>query len=295
MVGTRKSGWRKILRLPLYLLALTMVLPYYWMVIGAFKSVPELKKVPPTFIVENPSLNNFYDSVGNLPPDHTQGLFQRLTDAPWGFGSFFVNSIFVTVSVTVLSLLIASAAAYVLAKLRIPGRNLIFILVVASMMVPWQVLFIPNFLTIKNLGWINTFEALIVPALPKAFAVFFLRQFMIGLPDEMLEAARIDGASEFRIWWQIVLPLVRPALTAIAIFTVLGEWNNFVWPLVVIQDAQHGTIPLALSRLNQSAFGSSTLGVLMAGSLLASIPTVIMFLTFQKQFVEGITVAGVKG
>ena len=295
MVGSKRTAWRKVARLPLYLLAVTMVLPYYWMLIGAFKSVPELKRNPPSFIVENPSFNNFFDPAGNKPPDHTLGLFQRLTDAPWGFGTFYFNSIMITVTVTVFSLLIASAAAYVLAKLQIPGRNVLFIIVIASMMVPWQVLFIPNFLTVKNLGWINTFQALIIPALPKAFAVFFLRQFMLSLPDEMLEAARIDGASEFRIWWQIVLPLVRPALTAITIFTVLGEWNNFVWPLVVIQDSEHATIPLALSRLNQSFFGSSTLGVLMAGSLLASIPTVIMFLTFQKQFVEGIALSSVKG
>ncbi|HEX2913633.1 MAG TPA: carbohydrate ABC transporter permease [Chloroflexia bacterium] len=295
MVGSKKAPWMKIFRLPLYLLALTMVLPYYWMLIGAFKSVPELRKVPPTFIVQNPTFNNFYDPVGNKPPDHTLGLFQRLTDAPWGFGSFFVNSLIVTTVITILSLLIASAAAYALAKLRIPGRNILFLLIVASMMVPWQVLFIPNFLTIKNLGWINSFQALIIPALPKAFAVFFLRQFMTSLPDEMLEAARIDGASEFRIWWQIVMPLIRPALTAMSIFTILGEWNNFVWPLVVIQDSAHATIPLALSRLNQAFFGSSTLGVLMAGSLLASIPTVIMFLAFQKQFVEGIALSSVKG
>lgn len=295
MVGTKRTVWGRILRIPLYLLALTMVIPYYWMVIGAFKTVPELKKNPPTFFVQNPTLNNFFDPLGNKPPDHVQGLFQRLTDAPWGFGSFYANSIFITVTITVFSLLIASAAAYVLAKLRIPGRNVLFLIVVASMMVPWQVLFIPNFLTVKNLGWINTFQALIIPALPKAFAVFFLRQFMLSISDEVLEAARIDGASEFRIWGQIVLPLVTPALSALTIFTVLGEWNNFVWPLVVIQDAEHGTIPLALSRLNQASFGSSTLGVMMVGSLLASIPTVIMFLALQKQFVEGLAVGSVKG
>jgi len=272
-----------------------MIVPYYWMVIGAFKPVPEIKRNPPTFIAENPSFNNFYDALGNTPPDHTQGLFQRFNDAPLGFGTFFLNSLFITTTITILSLVIASAAAYVLAKMRIPGRNIIFLLIIASMMVPWQVLFIPNFLTMKTLGWINSYWALIIPALPKAFAVFFLRQYMLSLPDEMLDAGRIDGAGEVRIWWQLVMPLVRPALTAMTIFTVLGEWNNFVWPLVVIQDADHATLPLALSRLNQDLTGSSTLGVMLAASLLTSIPTVIMFLAFQKQFVEGIALSSVKG
>ena len=296
MVGYRRAPWvYKLLRLPLYVLAVTMIVPYYWMVIGAFKSVPEIKRNPPTFVAENPTFNNFYDQLGNKPPDHTDGLFQRFSDASLGFWSFFLNSLFITTTITIFSLLIASAAAYVLAKTQFPGRGIIFLIVLASMMVPWQVLFIPNFLTIKTFGWINTYWALIIPALPKAFAVFFLRQYMLSLPDEMLDAGRIDGAGEIRIWWQLVLPLVRPALTAMTIFTVLGEWNNFVWPLIVIQDADHATLPLALSRLNQTLIGSSTLGVMLAASLLASIPTVIMFLTFQKQFVEGIALTGVKG
>ncbi len=297
MVGSNRSPWLKYgIRVPVFLLAMTMLLPYYWMVLGSFKTVPELVKVPPSFFITDPTLNNFYDPLGNKPPNHILGLFQRLTDAPFGFLTFFLNSLFVTITITVLSLLIASLAAYVLAKVQLPGREIIFIVVVASMMVPWQVLFIPNFLTIKDLGWINTYQGLIIPALPKAFAVFFLRQYMKSLPDEMLEAARIDGASEFRIFGQIVLPLIIPALSAMTIFTVLGEWNNFVWPLIVVQDAEHGTLPLALSRLNSTIFsGPGTQGVLMAASLLASIPTVIMFLAFQKQFVEGIALTGQKG
>jgi len=178
MVGSNSLGWaNKILRSPLYVLALTMIVPYYWMVIGAFKPVPEIKRNPPTFITENPSFNNFYDALGNKLPDHTDGLFQRFSDAPLGFWTYFLNSLFITITVTVLSLLIAAAAAYVLAKMQVPDRQVIFLIIIASMMVPWQVLFIPNFLTMKTLGWINSYWALIIPALPKTFAVFFCTYF----------------------------------------------------------------------------------------------------------------------
>lgn len=189
----------------------------------------------------------------------------------------------------------ASAAAYVLAKLKIPGRNVIFLIILASMMVPWQVTIIPNFLTMRDFGWINSYEALIIPALAKAFAVFFLRQYMLSLPDELLDAARIDGAGEVRIWWSIILPLVRPALTAMAIFVVLGEWNNFLWPLIMVQDDAYATLPLILARMSNTLLSPATTGVVMVASLLTSLPTVIFFLIFQRQFVEGIALTGVKG
>lgn len=296
MVGAnRKTLLGSLIKVPFLLLALTMIVPYYWMVIGAFKPVPELIRNPPTFFIEQPTLNNFYDPLGNTPPNHVAGLFQRLQDARWGFGSYFFNSVFITISVTVLALLIASATAYVLAKQRIPGRHLLFIIIISSMMVPWQVTLIPNFLTVRNLDWLNTYWALIIPALPKAFAVFFLRQYLLSMPNELLDAARIDGAGEVRIWWSIVLPLIRPALTAMAIFILLAEWNNFLWPLIVVQDGNHATLPLALARLNSNLLGPQTMGVMMVAALLASLPTVVFFLIFQRQFVEGITFSGTKG
>ncbi len=296
MVGeNRRTFWGVFGKIPFILLALTMLVPYYWMAIGSLKPVPELLRAPPTFTVENPTLNNFYDPLGNTPPNHVEGLFQRFENVPWRFGTFYANSVLVTVVNTVVSLIFASAAAYVLAKLKIPGRNVIFLIVVASMMVPWQVTIIPNFLTMRDFGWINTYTALIVPALAKAFAVFFLRQSMLSLPNELLDAARIDGAGEVRIWWSIVLPLVRPALTAMAIFVVLGEWNNFLWPLIVVQDDAHATLPLILARLSNTLLSPATTGVVMVAALLTSLPTVIFFLIFQRQFVEGIALTGVKG
>ena len=296
MVGSKQSHLSStLLSLPVYVLALTMLIPYYWMVSGAFKPVPELVQNPPTFIVESPTFNNFYDPVGNTQPGHVEGLFQRFTDAPLRFGTFFLNSVVISSAITILSLLIASATAFVLAKYRLPGGNILFIIILASMMVPWQVMFIPNFLTIRDLGWINTYWALIIPALPKAFVVFFLRQYMLSIPDELIDAGRIDGANDIRIWWQLVLPLVGPALAAMAIFVVINEWNNFVWPLIVVQDTAHATLPLALARLNSTLTGPQTMGVIMAGAFLASLPTLLVFLIFQRQFIEGVALTGVKG
>jgi multiple sugar transport system permease protein len=293
---------REAIYVPVLLLAVVVLMPYLWMVIGAFKPVPELSKSPPTFYIEQPTLNNFYDELGGKSiPNHVEGIFQRFTDTkpdgilPGGFGRYYVNSIFVTTCVTVGSLLLASLAAFVLAKHQFPGRQFFFLLFLASMMVPWQVTLVPGFLIVKGLDWLNTFTALIVPALPKAFVVFFLRQYMLSLPDELLDAARIDGASEFRIWWGIIVPLVRPALVAMGIFVLLGEWNNFVWPLIVIQTADNRTLPLALGLLNSTQSGANIIGVLMAAAMLVSLPTLILFLVFQKQFIRGIALTGIKG
>jgi multiple sugar transport system permease protein len=287
---------RPLMYIPVLVLAVLVMMPYLWMVMGAFKPIPELNKVPPTFYIENPTLNSFYDPLGGKGIElHVEGILQRFQQTPGGFGRYYLNSIFVTITITVGVLLLGSLAAFVLAKHSFPGRNFFFLLFVASMLVPWQVLLIPGFLLVQQLGWINTFTGLIIPALPKAFVVFFLRQYMMSLPDELLDAARIDGAGEFRIWWQIVLPLVRPALIAMSIFVLLGEWNNFVWPLIVIQSSDNRTLPLALALLNSALNGASNQGVLMAAAMLVSLPTVLLFLIFQKQFIRGIALTGVKG
>ncbi|CAN5895984.1 carbohydrate ABC transporter permease [soil metagenome] len=295
MVGEKENPLvAQLVRLPFILLALTMIVPYYLMAIGAFKPVTELIQTPPSFYVENPSFDNFYYPTPN-DPRHVPGLFQRFTQAPWRFATPYFNSVVITIITTVVSLLIAAAAAYVLAKGRVPGRNFIFLLIVASMMIPWQVTIIPNFLTMKTFGWINTYQGIIVPGLARAFAVFFLRQYMLGLPDSLIEAARIDGARELRIFRSVILPLVRPALTAMAIFVMLAEWNNFVWPLIMVRDQALLTLPLALADLSGALTSPSNVGVIMVAALLTSLPTVIFFLLFQKQFVEGIALSGVKG
>ncbi|MDR7273226.1 carbohydrate ABC transporter permease [Catenuloplanes atrovinosus] len=294
---TRLRG--ELLRLPLYLAGLTMLVPFYWMASAAFKPVPELTRNPPSFVPGDPTLDAFYEPAwdpGVRADQLVAGLFQRYQDVPGGFLRFMGNSLFVAAAITVLSLLIAALAAYALTKMDLPGRRVIFVVVVASMMIPWQVTLVPNYLIVRNLEWLNTYQGYIVPALAKAFVVFFLVQYMRSIPDDLVHAARVDGAGEFRIWWRVVMPLMRPALAAMAIFVVLAEWNNFLWPLIIVQDDTMANVPVALSRLNASnAFNPHNMAVIMAASLLTSLPTVIFFLAFQKHFTRGIALSGIKG
>lgn len=295
----RRNLWPTIARLPLYVFGLTMLVPFYWMVTAAFKPVPELTKNPPDFVPRDPSFDAFYDPVYDPDVRHDQvvpGLFQRFTEVPGGFGRFMFNSLFVATAITLLSLLLAALAAYALTKMDLPGKRVLFVVIVASMMVPWQVSLIPNYLIVRNLGWLDSYEGYIIPALAKAFVVFFLVQYMRSIPDDLIQAARVDGAGEWRIWWRVVMPLMRPALAAMAIFVVLAEWNNFLWPLVIVQTDSMANLPVALSRMNASlAFNPQNMAVLMAASLLTSLPTVIFFLLFQKHFTRGIALSGIKG
>lgn len=280
------------------LAAVLMIIPYYWMVIGAFKSLPELQAVPPRFYIENPTLDNFYNAEWTPDAPNIQqirGLFQRYPDTPGGFMRYYGNSVFVAAINTVIGLLVASLAAYVLAKHRFPGRNFLFIVILGSMMVPWQVTLIPGFLIVKDFGWIDTFWAMIIPAIPRAYTLFFLRQYMLSIPDELVDAARVDGAGELRIWWQIMLPLVVPAMVAMGLFLFLGEWNNLVWPSVVLQSDQMRTLPLVMSAMVDPYSPPVDLGIVMVAALLVSVPTLVLFLAFQKQFVRGIAMTGLKG
>jgi multiple sugar transport system permease protein len=295
----RRNLWPTIARFPLYVFGLTMLVPFYWMVTAAFKPVPELTRNPPDFVPRDPSFDAFYDPVYDPDVRHDQvvpGLFQRFTEVPGGFGRFMFNSLFVATTITLLSLLLAALAAYALTKMDLPGKRVLFVVIVASMMVPWQVSLIPNYLIVRNLGWLDSYEGYIIPALAKAFVVFFLVQYMRSIPDDLIQAARVDGAGEWRIWWRVVMPLMRPALAAMAIFVVLAEWNNFLWPLVIVQTDSMANLPVALSRMNASlAFNPQNMAVLMAASLLTSLPTVIFFLLFQKHFTRGIALSGIKG
>ncbi|TMR22164.1 carbohydrate ABC transporter permease [Nonomuraea turkmeniaca] len=301
--GTPTGGSRRarinahLLRLPFYLLALTMIAPFYWLLITVFKPPRELARTPPSFVPESPTFANFYDpewSAQAVNPGHLQGIFQRY-QVDLGFWRFMFNSILITTSITVGSLLICSLAAYVIAKHDIKGRRTIFLLIIASMMVPWQTTLIPNYVIMRNLGWLDSYEAYIVPALAKAFVLFFLVQFLQSIPNELIQAARVDGAGEWRIWWRIVLPLLRPALAAMSIFIVLAEWNNFLWPLIIVQSDEMANIPVALARLNSYFGGPDHQGAIMAGGLLASVPTIAFFLIFQKYFTRGIALSGIKG
>ena len=298
MLHEKPSPWLTLARVPLWLLLASMLMPYYWMFTGAFKTGTELIRKPPTYWVEEPTLKNFYDPgyAGDLSDaDHWEGIFQVAVEGH-GFMHFFANSLLVTVVVTVGSLLAGSFVAFVLCKRPFPGSGLLFNLLLLSMMVPWEVTIVPNFVTVARLGWINSYAALLLPSLAKAFVVFYFRQVILSISNDLIDAATMDGAGTVRIWWSVVLPLLRPGLAAIGIPVVVSEWNSFLWPLLVVNDAQFMTLPLELGKMaGNLTYNPKSAAVLMAGSLLASLPAVVAFLFVQRQFIEGLGAGATKG
>ena len=227
-------------------------------------------------------------SLSTLTLDNYVETFQAVP-----FARYYLNSIIVTVTVTVGQILIASLAAFAFARLRFRGRDGLFLLYLATLMIPFPVTLIPNFLIIKNLGWYDTYLALIVPGLFSVFSTFLLRQYYRGLPLDLDEAARMDGASSLRIWWQIVVPLSGPVLATLAIFTFQGVWNEFLWPLVVTTSENMRTIPVGLAAFVGQY--STAWNLLMAGSVIALLPVLVIYILGQNWFVKGITLSGMGG
>ncbi|MCS6844830.1 MAG: carbohydrate ABC transporter permease [Caldilineales bacterium] len=209
------------------------------------------------------------------------------------FGRYYLNSILVAVSVTTGQVLISSLAAFAFARLRFKGRETLFLLYLATLMIPFPVTLIPNFLIINRLGWYNTYPALVVPGLFSAFSTFLLRQYYRTIPAELDEAARMDGASSLRIWWQIIVPLSGPVLATLAIFVFQNTWNEFLWPLVVTTSEEMRTIPVGLSYFVGQY--STAWGLLMAGSVIAVLPILAIYVVAQKWFVQGIALSGLGG
>jgi multiple sugar transport system permease protein len=268
-------------RLAMYAVLLVgMVLvagPFLWMVLGSLKTQGELLQVPPTWLPEAPTLDNYVR------------LFDRLN-----FPRFFFNSTVVATTITVANLIFCSMIGYALAKLDFAGRNKLFLLVMATLMVPQGVILVPLFILMTNLGLVNTHAGLILPFAAGAFGVFLMRQFMVGIPDELLEAARVDGASEWYLFWRIVMPLSGPALATLGILTFMSSWNMFTWPLVAATSEDMYTLPVALATFSRGQF-SSDYGLLMAGSLVIVAPILLVFLVLQRHFVQGIATTGLKG
>jgi multiple sugar transport system permease protein len=264
------------LNLVLFIGLIVMVLPFVWMLLGSVKTTAELRHVPPTWIPEQPTIAN-YDQ-----------LLDRLD-----FARYFLNSSLVAIAVTAGNLLFCTMFGYALAKLQFPGKRLLFVVVLATLMVPSVVTFMPMFVLVANMGLANTHAGLILPFLAGAFGVFLMRQFISGLPDELLDAARVDGAGEYRIFWQIVLPLCGPALATLGILTFLATWNNFLWPLVVASTEDMYTLPVAIA-LFANGQQRSDWGLLLAGSVVVVLPVLIVFLALQRRFTQGIAMTGIK-
>ncbi|MFK5635601.1 MULTISPECIES: carbohydrate ABC transporter permease [unclassified Ornithinimicrobium] len=269
----RKRWWLYLL---LTIALLVVITPFVWMVLGSFKTSSELRQVPPTWWPENPTLSNF------------RQLFSRLS-----FGTYFANSTIVAVVVTAANLLFCSMVGYALAMLNFRGKKIIFGLILATLMIPGVVTFVPLFVLVANLGLVNTLPGLFLPFLVGPFGVFLMRQFIMGLPRDLVEAARIDGAGELRIFAQVILPLLTPALATLGILTFLGSWNNFLWPLVVAQSNDTYTLPVALA-LYSTGQNQTEYGLLMAGATVVVLPVLVVFLIFQRRFIQGIATTGIK-
>jgi multiple sugar transport system permease protein len=256
--------------------AIIMIMPFAWMLLASVKDLGQIYKVPPTWI-PNPFVFQNYVNAWTAVP----------------FDTGYMNSIIITVSVVLANLLTCSMAAYAFARIEFPFRKTLFILFLATLMVPEQVTIIPLYIIIKNLGLIDTLLSLIIPyALFNAFGVFLLRQFIKGLPIDLEEAAIVDGANRWTIYWRIILPLIRPALAAFGIFTFLFQWNNFFRPLIFLNSIENYTVPLAINFFRGQY--ATDFALLMAGSAISIVPVLIVYIIGQRHIIEGIATTGLK-
>ena len=259
--------------------ALIMLAPTVWMIVTSLKHESAILTAVPRWLPNPPTVENYV------------GLFTQAQDFP--VVRWLLNSLFISFSVTGLVLFIASSAAYAFARLEFRGREFLFMVVVATMIIPSQITLIPVFLIVQKLGWFNSYFGLIVPGLAGGFGVFLLRQFFLQIPVELEEAAHMDGATPIGIYWRIILPLAKPALAALAIFTFIGSWNDFAWPLIITNDITMRTLPIGI-MIFQGRY-TQEFGLTMAAAAICSVPIMIAFLIFQKRITEGIAMTGIKG
>ena len=255
--------------------SLVMVAPFVWQIITSLKSLSSATRVPPSLLPEG-RWENYGQMFDMLP-----------------FGDQFLTTTLMTAGRTAGQILLCPLAAYAFARLRFPGRGVLFGLFLSVLMVPPQLFILPQYEIMASLGWLNTLQAIVVPGMFSAFGVFLLRQFFLGLPRELEEAARLDGAGPLRIYWSVMLPLARPGVIALSVLALLWSWNDLFWPLVVNTDPEKMTLSAGLTAL-QGQF-QTDYPVLMAGSLLASLPMIAVFVLLQRQFIQGIAHTGVKG
>jgi len=258
--------------------AVITLVPLAWMVFSSFKTTTEIFTYPPWLMPRELSLFNYESLLRGFP-----------------FGRWYLNSIFYCAVVTVAVPLVCSLAGYAFAKLSFRGRRGLFLLVLASIVIPFQVILIPMFILMSQIGWVDTPYAMTIPWIAPALGIFLMRQYSYAIPAELLEAARIDGASEFRIYWQIVLPLLKNGLAALAIIQFLSSWNSYIWPLMVLRGQESMTLPVGLAGMQAQAAGTATpYGEMMAGATLASLPVIVLFLIAQRYLISGLTTGAVK-
>ncbi|GMB10128.1 carbohydrate ABC transporter membrane protein 2 (CUT1 family) [Thermolongibacillus altinsuensis] len=273
----KKIGFGKaLLYTILVLYAIITLIPFLWALSSSFKTLEEIVSGSINFIPKNFTLDNYKQIFVE------QALFPR----------WLLNSVFIAVTVTALNLIFNSMAGYALARLRFPGKNTLFMIILAVLMIPAQVTMIPNYLILKQLGWLNTYQGMIVPAMINATFIFMMRQFFINFPKELEEAAALDGLSRIGTFFRIVLPLARPALAAQAIFVFMGSWNDFMRPLIILSDPQLFTLPLGLNSFKGQYI--SYWNYIMAASMVFTLPVLVIYAFFNRYFIKGISFTGGK-
>jgi alpha-1,4-digalacturonate transport system permease protein len=253
-----------------------MFLPVLWVALSSFKGLDEIYRIPPTFLPERWITTNYSGALERFP-----------------FLRYLTNSVTVTLVATAITLTINSMAAFALSKYRFPGRDVVFLAILGTLMIPLQVIMLPVYLVIAKLGMANTLWGIIIPPSATPTGVFLLRQYMLTIPDELIEAARMDGAGEFRIYWQVVLPLTRPALAVLAVFSVMWRWNDFLWPLIVINQDRLFTLQLGLARFRGELV--TDWHYVLAMTVLSVLPITLVFAVLQRYLVSGIAATGLKG
>lgn len=274
--GIRSRGqtltWQLVCYALMILISVATVVPFLFMASTSFTQSFTMMSYPPQLIPDNPSLQNYYDILFTFQ----DGLFPR----------WFFNTLFTTLCITIGSLFLNTLSGYIFAKKEFWGRDVVFSLLLSTLMIPTAVTLIPAFLMVNRLGLFNTYWALIIPGLASPFGIFMMRQFIQSLPSELIEVAKIDGASELRIFWSIIIPLSTPAMAALGIFTVINAWNAFLWPLVVLRANTMRTLVVGLATV-QGEFNINY-GLVMAGSVLTVLPMLVLYILFQPYFVEGL-------
>lgn len=256
--------------------AILMLLPFIWMLSTSLKASNEVMSMPPIWIPSEFQWDN-YSRAAEVAP----------------FGQYFINSIIVTILSTIGELLTTILAAYAFSRINFYGKGIVFAVLLGTMMVPGEVLLIPNFVTISNLGWIDSYEALIVPWIASIFSIFLLRQYFFSIPKELSYAAKVDGCSDFKFLWYIMVPLAKPALITIGLLKVIGSWNAFLWPLIVTNSQEMRTLPVGLSAFSTEA--GIKYELLMAASSMVILPMLLLFFFMQKYIISGVARAGIKG
>lgn len=255
--------------------AIIMLIPFLWMLSTSLKNEGATMVLPPEFIPKEPTMENYREVVERFP-----------------MMRFLFNSLFVAILTTIGQIIFSSMAGFAFARMQFKGRDQLFLLYLATMMVPAQVTMIPQFILLQSIGWINTYQALIIPSIFGVFGTFLMRQAMLSIPKELEEAAFMDGANHFQVFYKVIMPMVKPTIATLTIFTFMGSWNSYLWPLIVINSEELATLPLGLSMLQGR--WSTDWNLMMAGVVISVVPILIVYLFAQRYFIQGMTMSGMK-